>query len=538
MYKLKVLFLFFINCTLWLQVNGADPYPRNPSIDIQHYRFSLDLNDSTNVLIGHAEVTILFKKSESNFELDLVGKASSGHGMTVSSVTHKEKPLTFYHKDNRLSISLDTPSSENEKITIAIHYTGTPSDGLIIGKNKFGDRTFFGDNWPNRAHYWLPTIDHPYDKASCEFIVVAPSHYQTIANGILIEKESLSKNRTRTHWKETLNIPTKVMVIGVARFATTTAGVVDGVPVETWVYPQNKVEGFTDFQVATNVLEYFIQQIGPFPYQKLANVQSTTRFGGMENASNIFYFENSVNGKNEREALIAHEIAHQWFGDSASEMDWYHVWLSEGFATYFTNLYYEHTYGKDELANRMKSQREEVIKYFRKNPSPVIDTTLVDIKKVLSTNTYQKGSWVLHMLRKEVGDDAFWEGISTYYATYQHANALTDNFRHIMEKASGKDLKLFFDQWLRQSGHPVLSGSWTYDAKKKEVNLVITQTQDFKFSTPIEIGVKMSDGSSKIKTIQIAGKEAKLNFSVEKAPIALVLDPETWLLFEGKIQGK
>ncbi|HCR54267.1 MAG TPA: peptidase, partial [Cytophagales bacterium] len=91
--------------------------------------------------------------------------------------------------------------------------------------------------------------------------------------------------------------------------------------------------------------------------------------------------------------------------------------------------------------------------------------------------------------RKEVGDDAFWEGISTYYATYQHANALTDNFRHIMEKASGKDLKLFFDQWLRQSGHPVLSGSWTYDAKKKEVNLVITQTQDFKFSTPIEIGV-------------------------------------------------
>lgn len=346
---------------------ATDSYPKNSNIDIQHYRFGIDLNDSTNTITGGTEVTILFKNSVSNFELDLIGKTPDGNGMVVSSVTQGKTPLQFSHKNNRLSITLQRSAQMGEEITLSINYKGIPSDGLVISTNKFGDRTFFGDNWPNRAHYWLPTIDHPYDKASCEFIVIAPSHYQAIANGILVEKTNLPNNRILTHWKEDMDIPTKVMVIGVARFAITTAGLIKNIPVETWVYPQNKEAGFIDYKIATTVLQYFIDHVGPYPYQKLANVQSTTRYGGMENASNIFYYENSVTGKNESEGLIAHEIAHQWFGDSASEMDWYHVWLSEGFATYFTNLYYEATYGKVELASRMADQRTEVVKYYLKS---------------------------------------------------------------------------------------------------------------------------------------------------------------------------
>ncbi|MFZ1808852.1 MAG: M1 family metallopeptidase [Cyclobacteriaceae bacterium] len=520
------------------QLFATDPYPRNPNIDIQHYLFQIDLNDSDNTIAGTTEVTILFKNSVSSFELDLVGKSQNGGGMIVSSVTQNKNPLKFTQQNDRLSITLNSPPQKGEELTITINYSGTPSDGLVISTNKFGDRTFFGDNWPNRAHHWLPTIDHPYDKASCEFIITAPSHYQAIANGILVEKTNLPNNRTLTHWKETVVLPTKVMVIGVAKFAVSTAGVVNNIPVETWVYPQNKEAGFGDFKMATSVLNYFIEHVGPYPYQKLANVQSTTRFGGMENASNIFYFENSVTGKNEREGLIAHEIAHQWFGDSASEMDWYHVWLSEGFATYFTNLYYEATYGKEELASRMATQRTKVVAYYKENPAPVIDTTLIDINKVLSTNSYQKGSWVLHMLRKEVGDKAFWNGIRTYYQTYQNSNALTSDFRAVMEKASGKDLKQFFDQWLRIAGHPEIAASWSYDAKKKQVDLIVKQVQTTKFTTPIEIGVKTDDGSMGIQTLQLAGKETKFSFSAEKRPLELILDPQTWLLFEGKINGK
>ncbi|MEQ8362782.1 MAG: M1 family metallopeptidase [Cyclobacteriaceae bacterium] len=524
--------------TFTFQVFATDPYPRNSNIDIQHYQFMIDLNDSDNTITGTTEVSILFKNSVSTFELDLVGKSQDGKGMTVSSVLQNKKPLKFSQQNDRLSITLNTPPQVGEEIAIAIKYSGTPTDGLVISTNKFGDRTFFGDNWPNRAHHWLPTIDHPYDKASCEFIIIAPSHYQAIANGILVEKTNLPNNKTLTHWKETVVLPTKVMVIGVAKFAVTTAGVINNIPVETWVYPQNKEAGFGDFKMATDVLNYFIEHVGPYPYQKLANVQSTTRFGGMENASNIFYFENSVTGKNEREGLIAHEIAHQWFGDSASELDWHHVWLSEGFATYFTNLYYETTYGEAELASRMATQRTAVVQYYEENPAPVIDTTLVDINRVLSTNSYQKGSWVLHMLRKEVGDEAFWKGIRMYYQTYKNSNALTSDFRAIMEEVSGKDLKLFFNQWLRVAGHPVISASWTYNPKKKQVDLVIQQTQTTKFTTPLEIGVKTEASSMDIQTFQLAGKETKFSFSAEKKPLELILDPQTWLLFEGKINGK
>jgi len=534
----KVFLSFAIVLSILFNVYATDPYPRNYSIDIQHYRFSIELNDSTNVIEGHAEITILFKKPELNFALDFIEKNNDRYGMTVQTILHKENPLKFSHKNNRLQVTLNAMPMAGEKITLLVNYYGTPADGLVISRNKFGDRTFFGDNWPDRARHWLPTIDHPYDKATCEFIVVAPDHYQSIANGSLIEKRNLPKGRMLTHWREDARVPTKVMVIGVAHFATTVAGEINGVPIETWVYPQNQQEGFFDFKVAPQITQYFISQIGSFPYQKLANVQSTTRYGGMENASNIFYFENSVTGKNEHEDLIAHEIAHQWFGDSASENDWYHVWLSEGFATYLTNLYYEATYGREQLVARMQKQRDEVVQYFKKNPSPVIDTTVVDINKVLNTNSYQKASWVLHMLRKEVGDEAFWVGIREYYKTYQHSNAVTSDFMAIMEKASGKNLNEFFTQWLRKGDHPRLDGTWTYDTKEKQVMLFLEQTQPNLFDVPLEIGLVAEDGSAEKKGVRLTTKNAEFTFPARMRPKNLVLDPDTWLLFEGKIQAK
>src|ERR1041385_4894957 len=191
------------------------------------------------------------------------------------------------------------------------------------------------------------------------------------------------------------------MVVGIARFAMEVSGRVENIPVESWVYPQNKKDGFFDYSVAARVLEFFNKEIGEYPYKKLANVQSKTRFGGLENANTIFYYENSVTGKGTAETLIAHEIAHQWFGNSVTEKDWHHVWLSEGFATYFANLYLERTYGHDRLAEEEKKDREQVVSYFSKNPNPVLDTTITDLTKLLSVNPYQKGGWVLHMLRHE-----------------------------------------------------------------------------------------------------------------------------------------
>lgn len=526
------LFLYFITSSLF----SKDPYPLNSAIDIQHYKFSIELNDSTNVIDGLAEVTILFRKSLASFELDLTEKTNGQSGMTVRSIQWNNSAVDFSHANERLHINLNVKA--NQQATLKISYYGIPADGLIIGTNKFGDRTFFGDNWPNRAHHWLPTIDHPSDKASCEFIVTAPNHYQVIANGVLKEKTALAKSRMLTHWKEDAVLPTKVMVIGAARFATSLAGVVGNVPVETWVYPQNKEEGFYDFKIATQVLSYFTDQLGSFPFKKLANVQSTTRYGGMENASNIFYFENSVTGKNEREGLIAHEIAHQWFGDSASEKDWFHVWLSEGFATYMTCLYLEHTYGSARLEQQMKDHRNLVVDYFKKNPSPVIDTTITNINKVLNTNSYQKGAWFLHMLRKQVGDEAFWKGINRYYDTYQYSNALTSDFRAIMEKESNQTLEPFFNQWLYNAGHPQIEGTWHYNARKKGVQVSLKQRQSNLFTMPVEIQLMGSGGQTQVVTAAMQERQGQFEFPANKRPTTVSLDPGTWLLFEGQILEK
>ncbi len=534
MKKFFILFLFIATLA-----KATDPYPRNPAIDVLQYIFQLEVNDSTDVIAGSASLTIHFKKSISQFELDLINKDASGKGMEISEIVLNGKRLTFSHTNNRININLPSATKVDDQLTFQITYKGIPQDGLIIGKNKFGDRGFFGDNWPDRGHHWLPVVDHPSDKAAVDFIIIAPHYYSVVANGIKIEESPIDFKRKLTHWHEEVPIPVKVMVAGIARFAVQQSGKVNDINIESWVYPQNRAEGFHDYAVAVRVLDYFHTHIGPYSYKKLANVQSKTRWGGLENANTIFYFENSVTGKGEREGLIAHEEAHQWFGNSATENDWHHVWLSEGFATYFANLYLENTYGHDRLVEEEKADREQVINYYLKNPAPIIDTTIVDIGKVLSTNTYQKAGWVLHMLRHEIGDQAFWKGIRQYYATYRNSNAMTVDLQGIMEEVSGKDLSGFFKQWLYVAGHPVLSATWRYDGKAKAVVLDLSQIQKGSpFQFPLEINFTDKEGKTETKTIQVTSRSQKFNIPVEKAPTNARLDPNTWLLFEGTIAQK
>lgn len=516
----------------------ADPYPRNKAVDVLKYTFRLEFNDTTDQIAGEATVVIRFTKPTNEFELDLVGKGSDKTGMTVQEVRMGNQGIKFSHQKDRLKVHLQTLTGVGETLTISIRYSGIAADGIIIGKNKFGDRTFFGDNWPDRGHHWLPCIDHPSDKAKVDFIVVAPDQYQVVASGKKKEETNLPRHQKLTRWEEGVEIAVKVMTIGIARFAVEQTGEVDNIPQSTWVYPQNRTEGFNDFAVGTTIFEFFHKTIGPYPYEKLAHVQSKTRWGGAENAGNIFYSESSVTGKNDHVGLIAHEIAHQWFGNSATENDWHHVWLSEGFATYFAALYTENAQGKEKFVEEMKEARQSVISYYKKTKNPVIDTTIMDINKVLNTNSYQKGSWVLHMLRKEVGDPAFWRGIQNFYAAYRNKNAMTNDFRREMEKVSGKDLTSFFNQWLFVDGHPQLSTSLTFDHRNGKVKLTIRQNQAHLFRFPLEILLKFPEGKTELVTVQVAGETTQVAVDAKARPLEMMLDPGGWLLFEAEVKGK
>ena len=160
--------------------------------------------------------------------------------MKITAVLENGKTLQYSHVDDIVNVQLATLARGNEFRTIEIRYRGIPADGLIIARNKYNDRTFFSDHWPNRARHWLPCIDHPSDKAAVEFLVTAPIHYQVVATGRLVEESNLAAGRKLTHYKESVPIPMKVAAIGVASFAMRVEGEVNGIPVETWVYPQDR----------------------------------------------------------------------------------------------------------------------------------------------------------------------------------------------------------------------------------------------------------------------------------------------------------
>jgi aminopeptidase N len=297
----------------------------------------------------------------------------------------------------------------------------------------------------------------------------------------------------------------------------------------SWVFTENRKEGFYDYSVALKPLDFYSRLIGPYPYEKLANVQSKTIFGGLENAGCIFYSENSVTGQGKAENLMAHEIAHQWFGNSVTENDWHHIWLSEGFATYLTAFYQENTYGKEMSDATMKSARDRVIGFYLRSPRPVVDTTVTDLMRLLNANSYQKGAWVLHMLRHELGDDLFWNGMRAYYEAYRNRNALTSDFQHIMEKVSNRNLDIFFKQWLFTAGQPDLKITSGPGEKEGFTDITIEQTQNYLFSFDIELQIKNSNGSQMIK-IPVSERITKKTLKIEKIT-EVIPDPEINLLF-------
>jgi aminopeptidase N len=251
----------------------------------------------------------------------------------------------------------------------------------------------------------------------------------------------------------------------------------------------------------------------------------------MENAGCIFYNENVITGQRKSEDLLAHEIAHQWFGNMATEKSFAHLWLSEGFATYMTNLYLGTKYGADTMNKRLRDERLEVIGFNRRAPKPVVDSLTTNFMQLLNANSYQKGGWALHMLRGQLGPDVFMQGVRNYYKRYAGGNASTDDLRKVMEETSGKDLKPFFKQWLYTGGHPILQVKHSHDSKKNTLTLTIIQHQSTSFSFPLEVEVKTAKGAVR-KTFQVNKKEQQFMLPNTAAPASLTLDPGVKLLFE------
>lgn len=523
---------------------AVDPYPRNPAIDAVHYAFAITLHDTTDAIDGVLTADFrITAPGVTALRLDLVSVSDSlgGKGMVVRQVTLDGAPVTAPHRGDVLLVPLATAPVVGQRLRLVVHYGGVPASGLRIGTNRHGDRTFFSDNWPTRARHWLPTIDHPSDKATSEFVVTAPSHYQVVSNGRQVEVTDLPGGRRRTHWRNGVPISPWLYVLGVARFAMQTVDTFEGKPIETWVFPQDREAGFGDFaSPSKQVLAFYSDYVGPFAYERLANIQATSVSGGMESASAILYNERSVTGtRSERwRNVVIHEIAHQWFGNAVTESTWDDVWLSEGFATYFTLLFIEHAYGRDEFLRGLEASRRSVLDFAAKHPGyTIVHRDLRRMEDVTTSQTYQKGSWTLHMLRGVVGSAAFQAGIRLYYQRHMNGTASTADFRRAMEEASGQPLGWFFDQFLYRPGHLRLAAAWRYDAAAKEVELSLTQDpMDGRAITmPMEVAIHDGTGAPTLHTIRLTDRVQRVRLPAPAAPERVVLDPQRWVLMEATI---
>ncbi len=526
--------LFFILSTIIYvcsQASARDHLQTFETVNVHKYSINLEINDSTNSIKGIADLNIMLKKATDTLFIDLASLNREGKGMIVDSVLNNGISIDYLHRENKLILPANNSDTSNT-LNYKVFYYGIPRDGMIISNNLHGDRTFFSDNWPNRAHNWFPCFDHPAGRAMVDFTITAPSHYQVIATGILKKKVNLPKKRTTHYWSSAVPVPTKAMVFAAAGFAVEFLDDIDGIPYSNWVYSQNMEEGFYDFAITPDILRFYTALIGPYPFEKIANVQSTTRYGGIENAGNIFYNETAIKGDRSIEYTIVHEMAHQWFGNSVSEKDWPHLWLSEGLATWLTDIYIEKKYGADKLKERLINYRKKIIDFSRTRLSPVVDNHEENFIDLLNPNTHEKAAWVLHMLSMKIGRDKMIEGLVVYYNQYKFSNATSGDFIKVMEDISGVTLEEFADDWLYSAGHPVISLSSGYGNGRLVIELVQTQQHKMAFTFPVEIKLIFNDGTDLNYSFDVIFRRHEFVLDVPSEPVEIIIDPEIRLLYE------
>ena len=513
----------------------ADTYPRQPGIDAEHYVFRLTLLTSdSNEIEGEATVRLhITANGVHEAFLDLTSATPDGKGMTVTRVTSNGQSIAFTHAQNRLKLPLPTAVHADDDVTFDIAYHGVPANGLRLIDNIHGERTAFSENWFHNARQWLPTIDYIADKATAEFIVTTRAEYQVISNGMLVDRVDLPGGLRRTHWSQDIPVSPWLYSLGIAHFVVHYDAATKGTPLSYWAFPQDTDKGLAALERdARGAFEFFSEHVGPYAYAKLAHVEAAGMGGGTEHATNIFYGEKSVSAG---AAPVVHETAHQWFGDAVTESDWNDVWLSEGFATYFTLLYTEHAAGRDAFVDGLRRSRDRVLQLETSLPNtPVVHPNFVESKETGPNNqlVYQKGSWALHMLRNQIGTDAFWRGIRLYYAAHMNGLASSADLRSAMEQASGQDLSWFFRQWLTRSGVPVIDGSWRYDAAAKQVVVTIRQAQTgapYRFTVGVGI-VQAAGALPRVVRKDVTERETSLSIPADSSPASVVFDPNVTLL--------
>lgn len=426
---------------------GDSLYPEfgNGGYDVTHYTLDITINDvATSNLTAITTIEANAIQDLSGFNLDFIG-------FEVTSITVNEQPADFDRASQELTITPSTPLVENESFTVEVQYNGSPdamqSAALPVQTGWVTvESGSFVLSEPDGSASYYPVNDHPLDKASYTFRMTVPEPFEVAANGVLTE--IIDNGDTRTFIFEARDpMASYLATINIDELDIETMESGSGIPIRNYYSTGLPEEVRKPFARQGEMLVYFSELFGPYPFEVYGAFVMDTDFGAaLENQTlSIFGMDmidlEDVEGT---ELVVAHELAHQWFGNSVSVGDWSDIWLNEGFATYSEGLWIEHTQGRENLDEWIKSLYTEVVEYPAYYPPP--GNPAAD--NLFNGGVYVRGGLTLHALRLEVGDNVFFDILRTYADRYKNGNATTADFIVVAEQVSGKELNEFFDGWL------------------------------------------------------------------------------------------
>jgi aminopeptidase N len=519
-------------------------YMPSRQYDLQHLRLDLAFDWDARSIAGTATNTL----SPLLPGLDELVFHAAGLDVQNVRVDGQSRPFTVDPRARTLTVRLERAYGPQDRLAVAVDYSARPQAGLyFVGPDRgypTKPRQIYSQGETELNRYWFPSWDYPNDRTTTEMIATVKRPFEVVGNGELLEVADLPDGRRTYHWRMDVPHTTYLVSVAIGEF-TKVSDEWQGVPVDYYVPPSAEAEARArrSFGDTPKILEYFSQATGrPYPYAKYAQaVVIDYMAGGMENISASTQSVRTLHDARAAldftsERLVAHEAAHQWFGDLLTCEDWSNAWLNEGFAQYFMALYKRHAHGDDEFALEMDELRahylDEALQRYRR---PIVSRRYANPLDMFDIHTYQKGALVLHMVHYLLGEEGWWKGIRSYVDRFAGRTVTTPDFQRAMEEATGGSLGALFDPYVYGAGHPELKVTWDWEPQTRQVHLEVRQVQKLDeqtglFSFPLEVAL-VGETETVVRQVPVAARELQdLYISLDQRPRTVVLDPQGWIL--------
>ena len=519
---------------------GSTPhYAPDRPFDAQHVRLVLSLDFARQTLKGQCTTTL---KAIADGATEMAFDAVDFKELKVTS---RGRPVKFDYTGRQIKIHWAAPIKRGQTLEVTIGYrVSKPKLGLhFIGPDshyphKPVQAWTQGEDEYNR--YWYPCHDAPQERSTTEMIITVPERYTAISNGALLRATKRGKTRT-FHWKHNVPHPPYLVSLAVGEF-TEIREKWKHVPILYYCQPGREEDAKRAFGNTPKMIDFFSRQLGvPYAYAKYSQVAAVDFiYGGMENTSCTTQTALTLHDERAHldfssDPLVAHELAHQWFGDLVTCKDWSHAWLNESFATYFEALYREHDLGADEFAYEMRGNAEAYFDEDRDRYRRPLSTKFYkNTNDLFDRHLYEKGSCILHMIRRLLGDKDWWRSIHTYLVRHRAQGVETVDLIEAIQETTGKNMRPFFDQWVFKGGHPEYKVRTWWNAKDKKVFIRVLQTHGVSdetplFSMPVEMDVYVGGKPRRFKET-IDKKEHLFSYALPSAPELILFDPDHTIL--------